>query len=714
MLPPSNSSSIRVESIGYSTEKGAGLCVSIVVEYTSATMSYTSIIRARRNQQKRTPVSSERGFIRRILPATAVGSFFLGIILLAGLVFPQPWNRVFVKVPWMQMPVSEFRLGLDLIGGAHLVYEADMIAVEASQRMEALEGVRDVVERRVNALGVSEATVQSVVSGNASRILVDLPGVQDVREAVNQIGDTPVLTFGRPAVNVEETAETVRTPDQEAQKAEAKRKAEEVLARVKKGESLASLVSLSEGPQKDQDGISAWVDGFDPRVSKLPKNAMKGTLIPEVIEMSRSYTVAELADTREANEWLFSEMRFCFAGANACEGATRTKEEARAAAQTALQGLTAENFSAVADAQADQPDGTSDRGWQRQNKLDINEAFALVKMEVNATQITEVGGVPVVILKRGARGYTEYSFREVEFLLPGIPTQNDGEVSWELTELSGRHMSKAVVEFDQQTRLPHVSIQFNEEGAELFGDLTRELKGQRLAIFLDGALISAPLVQQEILGGQAVITGVGGLQEAKVLAQRLRAGALPVPISLVSQETVGPSLGAVSLSQSLQAASIGLLLVALFMVLVYRLPGLVAVLALGVYSVLVMAIFKGLPVTLTLPGLAGFILSVGIAVDANVLIFERMREEWRAGRSPSQAVQEAFARAWTAIRDGNITTILSCVILYVCTSGFIQGFALTLLIGVLMSMFSAITVTRWVMRGVVKVKWLRAPWLLGM
>jgi protein-export membrane protein SecD len=634
--------------------------------------------------------------------------FTVAVMVVAGWVFPASWNRVMPAA--IAMPERDFRLGLDLVGGAHLVYEADMQPVAASDRASALEGVREVVERRVNAMGVSEATVQSVVSGDASRILVDLPGVSDVREAVKSIGETPVLTFAHP---VETTpADTTATPDAQAARDAAKQQANDVLARVKKGESLASLVPLSQGPQKDQDGLSGWVDEFDARVKALPKGAVKGTLIPTVVEKGSSYAVAELADTRQANEWNFAEMVFCFAGAPQCDGATRTREEATALAQSIQQTVTPDTFASVADAQSDTPKGSSERGWVRQSKVEVNEAFALVKMAVNETRITDVGGRVALVLKRGARGYAEYQFREVEFMLPG--TEVTGGVSWALTELSGKHVKNAVVEFDRQTGAPHVSLTFNSEGADLFAEITKEYIGQRIAIFLDGAIISAPLVQQEILGGQAVITNIGSLPDAKALAQRLRAGALPVPISLVSQQSIGPSLGAASLDESLRAAYLGLILVAGFMLLMYRLPGLVAVMALAVYTVLVLAIFKGLPVTLTLPGLAGFVLSIGIAVDANVLIFERLKEEWRAGKAPTQAVNDAFARAWTAIRDGNMTTIFSCVILYALTTGFIQGFALTLLVGVLVSMFSAVMVTRWVMRAVVRVPFLRRPWFLGL
>ena len=258
------------------------------------------------------------------------------------------------------------------------------------------------------------------------------------------------------------------------------------------------------------------------------------------------------------------------------------------------------------------------------------------------------------------------------------------------TGLTGKHLKRAELSFasGQAASLtsPGVSLIFDSEGKDLFASITGANIGKRLAIFLDGGLISAPIVQDEITNGEALITGDFSLEEARTLVKRLNAGALPVPIELISQQKVGASLGQDSLSKSLRAGLIGLLLVAMFMILFYGYRGVVAVLALGVYGLVVLAVFKLIPVTLTLAGISGFILSIGMAVDANVLIFERMKEEGK--------LEEAFARAWPAIRDGNISTLITCAILYFFTTGLVRGFALTLGIGVLISMFSAMVITR--------------------
>ncbi len=279
------------------------------------------------------------------------------------------------------------------------------------------------------------------------------------------------------------------------------------------------------------------------------------------------------------------------------------------------------------------------------------------------------------------------------------------------TELTGKYLQNSQLSFDSNTSKPQIDLQFNSQGADLFEKLTKESVGKRLAIYLDGMPISTPVVQEEISGGKARITGTFTVDEAKTLVRRLNAGALPVPIKLINQQTVGASLGAASLKQSLFAGIIGLLAVALFMIIWYRLPGFLAVFALLIYTAIALAIFKLIPVTLTLAGIAGFILSIGMAVDANILIFERMKEELRSGKSLPGSIEEGFKRAWTSIRDSNVSSLITCLILFWLGTSVIKGFALTLAIGILVSMFSAITITRSFLRltggtALEKMKWM--------
>lgn len=266
------------------------------------------------------------------------------------------------------------------------------------------------------------------------------------------------------------------------------------------------------------------------------------------------------------------------------------------------------------------------------------------------------------------------------------------------TELTGARLQRASVQFDSQTGEPQVSLLFDAEGAKLFSELTKNNISKPIAIALDDQIISAPTVQSQIDNGEAVITGKFTTQEAKKLTLELNAGALPVPIKLVQQQNIGATLGGESVKKSLVAGLIGLILVAIFMIIYYRIPGLLAVIALVIYTLITIALFKLIPVTLTLAGIAGFILSVGMAVDANILIFERTKEEMAMGKTISLALEEGFKRAWLSIRDSNVSSLITAAILYYGTTGLVKGFAITLALGIVVSLFTAITVSRTFLR----------------
>lgn len=375
-----------------------------------------------------------------------------------------------------------FKLGLDLQGGTQLVYQGSLDKIDDSLRSEAMDSVRDVIERRVNAFGVSEPVVQ--VSGD-DRLLVELPGVTDINEAVRQIGQTPLLEF------------------------------------------------------REEDP---------------------------------NFSLPESGDT------------------------------------------------------------------------DINP---------------------------------DALFRP--------------------TALTGAQLQRADVVFNSQTSAisaPEVSLAFNNEGKELFKEITERNLGKRVAIYIDNQLLSAPVVQSVITDGRAVIQGNFTVEEARELATRLNSGALPVPIELISQQNVGPTLGRISVARSLVAGIIGFAAVALFMLVYYRLPGLFAVFALLIYTAISLTLFKIFNITLSLAGIAGFILSIGMAIDANILIFERTKEELRGGADVDTAIETGFKRAWSSIRDSNISSLITTVILGFFGTSIIRGFAITLSVGILVSMFTAITVTR--------------------
>lgn len=306
--------------------------------------------------------------------------------------------------------------------------------------------------------------------------------------------------------------------------------------------------------------------------------------------------------------------------------------------------------------------------------------------------VVELAGVKDVqeaIKEIGATPFLD--FREVQEL-----TTEDGTSTtvFAPTLLNGRYVKGAQLTFDSVTRKPQISLSFNSEGAQLFEDLTAKNVGKPIAIFLDNELIEAPVVQEKITGGQAQITGRFTLVEARTLVERFNAGALPAPITLVNQQTIDADFGADSLDKALLAGAIGTLAVMLFMMVYYRLFGVFAAVALLMYVALTAALFKLFGVTMTLSGIAGFILSIGMAVDANILVFERTKEELKRGFAKKTAIEEGFKRAWTSIRDSNISTLITAAVLYSFTSSFVRGFALTLFIGVLVSMLSAITITR--------------------
>ncbi len=312
------------------------------------------------------------------------------------------------------------------------------------------------------------------------------------------------------------------------------------------------------------------------------------------------------------------------------------------------------------------------------------------------TERPEAEGKPILA---AIKDFQERQKTRPELLPTGLALQDPYYVD---TPLTGRYLSKAVLEFSQGAGnggsgfagAPVIALQFTKEGGDLFAKITKENLGKTVAIYLDGAPISTPVVQSEITDGQAIITGQFTPTEAKQLVGRLNSGALPVPITQIASNIIGPSLGADATRAGEMATLFGFILVVLFLVIWYRLPGLLAGVALVLYGAIILALFKIIPVTLSAAGIAGFVMSLGIAVDANILIFERMKEELRAGRTLYDSMHQGFKRAWSSIRDSNISSIISGIVLFGFGSVLIKGFALTFCLGVIVSMFTAITVSR--------------------
>ncbi len=345
---------------------------------------------------------------------------------------------------------------------------------------------------------------------------------------------------------------------------------------------------------------------------------------------------------------------------------------------------------------------------QRVNKLGVAET---VVQQVGEKRL--LVEIPAVTDLKEAKAFIGET-AQLEFKKPAEGEK--GARSWESTGLTGSDLTKAQLTTDSSGRWV-VSLEFNSEGAKKFAQLTEALVGQEMAIFFNGELQSSPVIREAIYGGSAQISGGDSgfaYDEAKRMVDLLNAGALPIPAEIVEENTVGPTLGADSIAASQKAGVIGLGAVVIFMILFYHVPGVIATIALLIYSLILFALFKTIPVTLTLAGIAGFILSIGMAVDANILIFERTKEELRAGRNLFTAINSGFDRAFTSIFDSNMTTIITCVILYLLGTSVVKGFALTLALGVVVSMFTAITVTKNFMHLIFGTGELKHPGMFGL
>ena len=551
--------------------------------------------------------------------------FLLVFFLFFSFNYPTWWNNSVDwinnhknNIGWKQLPdiphffSKPFKLGLDLKGGAMLLYQSDLSQIPSEKQAEAMEGVKDVIARRVNFFGVSEPVVRVV--GN-NQLLVELPGITNVHQAIEMIGQTPRLDFREQNPNPQLSPKQKKEMDEYNQKA--KKKAEDLLKKALSGQDFSKLAKkYSEDlGSKDKGGDLGWFGSgkMVPAFEKAAFSLKKGEITKNLVKTQYGYHIIKKTDEREL------------------------KKDGKVVKEIRVQHI-------------------------------------LIKTKSKNDYLSPLS-------------------------------------QWKYTGLTGADLKGASVEFDPNTYQPTVSLQFNNQGSDLFAKITARNIGKPVAIFLDGTPISIPIVREKIPNGKAIISGNFTLNQAKKLVQRLNAGALPVPIKLISQQKIGPSLGKISLEKSLRAALWGLVAVILFMIIWYRLLGLIASLALLNYAVIVLAIFKIFSITLTLSGIAGFVLSVGMAVDANVLIFERFREELKRGNSLMVSLREGFSRAWPAIRDGNISTLITAGILYALTGESVRGFATTLFIGVVVSMFSAIFITRFLLDLVITPKMEGRKWL---
>ncbi len=636
--------------------------------------------------------------------------FCLGVVLPKGINTGVNWVNAKTNIGLPTLSDVGFNLGLDLQGGAHLVYQADTTVIDADDRADSVEGVRDVIERRVRGgLGVGEPLVQTTKVGKDYRIIVELPGIKDVSTAIKMIGETPTLEFKEESNEPARALTDAERKEMNDYNTDARTKANNALTDAKKsGSDFSTLVGkYSEDIDiiKNGSGSLGYLDGaVYPEIYKWAATVKDGEVGKDLITTVGGYNVVKRISSKDNGvEVNASHILICYKGASRCDNPIyNTKEEAKKKADELKKQATVKNFVELAKKNSTEPNADTtagELGWFSKGAMVANFETEVFKMSTGTiSNVIETEFGYHIIYKKDQRAKKTYQVYRILIKTKSATDMVPPLEKWKSSGLSGKQLKRAEVVQDQQSSQIQVSLNFDSEGTKLFADITKKNIGKNVAIFLDGQPISTPRVNEQISSGRAVITGGFTLNDAQLLARRLNSGALPVPITLISQQTVDATLGADSLDKSSKAALFGLLLVIIFMIVYYRIPGIISAFALGIYAILTLAIFKLVGVTLTLSGIAGLILSLGMAVDANVLIFERLKEELKSKRSLRASIEDAFKRAWTSIRDGNITTLISAVFLIWFGTGFVQGFAVTLAIGVLSSMFTAIILTKVIMR----------------
>lgn len=659
-------------------------------------------------------------------------SLAVAILLIAAALtsYAQPYNNF---ADWVNAKVTvsilphypnlPYKLGLDLQGGSQLVYRADLSKIAGQDPNDAMQGVRDVIERRVNSLGVSEPLIQVTKEGNEHRLIVELAGINDVKEAIQKIGETPLLEFKKE----NPTPDRPLTADEQKQldsyNADQHLKAVKALTAVEKDPGSFETVVKDQSEDlpaiKDKKGDLGILEkgGAYPKIFAAVSVGYKDdSIVPKVIEDESGYSVARLNTKTTIESVTASHILICFKDASGCPADKQiSKEEALAKITDLKKQATTANFAELAKANSTDTGsaaqggdlGTFKRGTMVKEFEDV--AFSMKVGTISDPVLTQFGYH--IIYKRDTKTEPGYDASRIFFkkkLKSDIVTPE----KYINTGLSGSNLKRANVQFQGQTNEPVVAIEFDKAGSDMFAKLTEENLNKTIAIYLDGEVLSAPRVQSVISNGQAVITGSFTIEEAKQLARRLNSGALPVPIELISQQTVGPTLGQASLDQSIKAGYLAIILVALFMILLYRVPGLISSICLVIYGAFILALFKLVGVTLTLAGIAGLVLTIGMAVDVNVLIFARFKEELALGKPYNSAMDEAFKRAWPSIRDGHVSTLITALILMQFSTSFVKGFALTLAIGVLLSLFTAMVIVRLFMRFIASKNMVnKFPWL---
>ncbi len=613
-------------------------------------------------------------------------------------------------------------LGLDLQGGTQLDYRIDLRNAEAKNSdndskndvriSDIVEGVRNTIERRVNGLGVSEPQIFTSTVAGEQHIIVELAGIKNVEEAKAVVGKTIQLEFKEPKVGAE-------PGELEA----IKKEADDTLAKAMAANANFEVVGENA---KTADGKIQFRKGQKQFASEL--SAQYKNVLPSLAPGSVGKTVIEGSEITLENSQIANRNKLFvvqLASKELADHTTTKYDDFTALAKKMsensiiqLNGRKKEDFeplewSALA---------TTGQG-QTTNVLEIGDQLRVYKLDKKTgTGDSAALDVERLAVKKSKRETldaalkpvktgTKVTEKEMQFIYNEIAFDYSPD-PWKSTGLDGSHFKSASVSYGQLGD-PQVSIQFDTDGAKMFEDLTGRLSGQQLAIFVGGDLISSPRVNEKIAGGSAVITGRFNVKEALKLATDLNTGAIDAPIILSGQYTISATLGESALRVSLYGGLVGIIALTIFMLLYYRLLGFFAVLALGIYSIIILFLLKTLTLVMTLAGIAGVILSIGMAVDANILIFERTKEELNQGKNFVAAVGAGFDRAWSSIRDSNVSSLITCAILWFFGNSIIRGFSLMLAIGILTSMFTAITVTRAFLYTIIGTRLARSRFLIG-
>lgn len=735
------------------------------------------------------------------LLAILVATLFLGF-------FDLPSNVQQKLVPFTPNAISKAKvnLGLDLQGGSQLDYKIDLREVPEKDRRSIIEGVQNVIDKRVNALGVEEPNIYNSTISDEAHIIVELANNATITQAdvEKYLGKDKVLAEinddEKKKVSLEKAKESVgktiqlefkepKTTLDPLEKDKIKEKAQGSLDKIKKGADFAVIAQEESQSAPDKISYEKPDYAFESDLPSYLKDVLTKMKVDDItktlVESSGTFAIdasgqavqdtslniIKLVDVKEEvkdeKQVDISRILISYKGAEKANATiTRNEDEAFQLAKEIKEKLdNGEKFNELAKKYSDDTDSAAN-GGELENPVTGNGSYPY-DFEKAALALAKDGDISEII--KTQNGYniikadavkTNVKQNKYKYEALSYSTRPD---EWQDTGLNGKHFVHADVQVDSFFQ-PFVNIQFDDEGGKLFEELTGRNVGKPIAIFVGGEMISSPRVNEKISGGKAQITGNFTNEEAKNLARDLNTGAIPAPIVLTGEFTLGASLGQDALNKSLWAGFLGVLLVMVFMTIYYRVPGLVASVALILYGVILVFLIKAhlslawallasllvfgvivwkiinssepgwekllsfllscigfffitfllkSGVVMTLAGIAGLIISFGMAVDANVLIFERIKEELRAGNKLNTAIDIGFNRAWSAIRDSNFSSLITCGILFYFGSSIIRGFAFNLAAGIMVSMFTAITITKILLQGVAQTKIAENPKMLG-